>query len=267
MTAPRGHFYDTREKRKARFLLAVLAGCMLVVHAARAESTKGAVDYSLYAQVLDAYVNGDGRVDYRGLKADMEKLNAFVRQVEEADISAWTPVEQKAFWINAYNAITLKTVADAYPVKGIRRINFGLVWEIPRRAAGQRLSLGHIEHKVLRPLGDPRIHFAINCASIGCPKLPNKPFYPDTLDARLDEEARRFINDGAKVRMDKDQNVLYLSSIFHWFNKDFLVAAGNFKEYILPYIVKEEDAQYLKSNDMKIKFLDYDWGLNAQDDN
>jgi len=165
------------------------------------------IDYTIWANVLKNYVNDDGGVDYEGLKANRVELDRFIAIIEETDVASLTPAEEKAFWINAYNAVTLKVVLDKYPVKSIRKINFGLVWEVGRKVAQGKYSLGHIEHKILRPMGDPRIHFAINCASIGCPKLPNKPFYPQTLDKQLDDETKRFLNDPEKVRLDRENNI------------------------------------------------------------
>ena len=221
------------------------------------------IDYTLWNQVLQNYVNDQGLVDYEGLKGHPQALNAFVQQVQNADLDSLTDSEEKAFWINAYNAITLSVVVDKYPVKGIRWINFGLVWEIGRPVAGTKKSLGEIEHDILRPLGDPRIHFAINCASIGCPLLSDMPFYPETLDEQLEEAAGKFINNPEKVRLDKTSNTLYYSAIFDWFEDDFLVVENSLLDYIKKYI-NPEDKAYLDKHDIAIKVLEYDWGLNKQ---
>ena len=133
------------------------------------------------------------------------------------------------------------------------------------KAAGRELSLGDIEHEILRkwdPI-DPRIHFAINCASGGCPKLPKTHFPPADLDRRLDFEARRFMNDPAKVRLDRAQNILYHSEILKWFDEDFLAVAPDLKSYILKYI-NDDDRRYIQSHDVKLKTVNYDWSLNEQ---
>lgn len=247
--------------------LALVAGILFfwkyTVTNGTTESINSQIDYSLWANVLKRYVNDQGRVDYEGLKNNQEELDQFITQVEAVDVSTLSPVEAKNFWINAYNAITLKVVVDKYPVKSIRRINFGLVWEVGRKVAQDKKSLGDIEHKILRPLGDPRIHFAINCASISCPNLPKEPFYPDRLDAQLDYEARRFINDPKKVWLDRDKNILYHSAIFDWFEEDFLVVEPDVLSYIKRY-VNEDDKQYLQNNKVSLKKEKYDWGLNKQ---
>ena len=133
------------------------------------------------------------------------------------------------------------------------------------KAAGRELSLGDIEHEILRkwdPI-DPRIHFAINCASGGCPKLPKTHFPPADLDRRLDFEARRFVNDPAKVRLDRTQNIIYHSEILKWFDEDFLAVAPDLKSYILKYI-NDDDRRYIQSHDVKLKTVNYDWSLNEQ---
>jgi len=228
-----------------------------------AQNTSARVEYSLWAKVLKAYVNDQGKVDYKGLIENRAEFDQFIKQIEGADISSMSAVEKKNFWINAYNAITLKVIMDNYPTKSIRHINFGLVWKVPRKAAGEKYSLGHIEHKILRPLGDPRIHFAINCASIGCPKLPNKPFYSRQLDKQLDDEAKRFILDLKKVKLDRENNILYYSEIFDWFEEDFLAVNDSILSYIKKYI-NPSDKEYLENHDVSLKAFKYDWDLNEQ---
>lgn len=234
---------------------------LLGLRVAQADTAAFLVDYALWADVLAKHVNAQGRFDYEGLMKDRTSFDRFISQVENADLSQLNMDEKKAFWINAYNALTIKVILEHYPVRSIREINFGLVWNVDRKAAGGKKSLGDIEHKILRPLGDPRIHFAINCASVGCPKLPNKPFYPETLDEQLDLEARRFINDPEKVHIDRKNNVLFHSAIFSWFKKDFLKNSPDLGAYIQLYI-NDADKAYIQANQPGLKKLDYDWSLN-----
>jgi len=226
-------------------------------------ATGNGLDYALYAKVLKTYVDDHGRVDYEGLKKNRKEFDQFISQIETTDLSVLSELEQKTFWINAYNAITMKVILDKYPVKSIRSINFGLVWEVPRKVARQKRSLGYIEHKILRPMGDPRIHFAINCASIGCPNLPQEPLYPDQLEQQLDRETRKFINDPEKIRLDKNSNTLYFSSILDWFEEDFLVVAPDILGYITLY-VNDADRRYLSENQVTLKEIKYNWNLNKQ---
>lgn len=223
----------------------------------------GQIHYRLWANTLKNYVNDKGRVDYEGLLKNREEFDQFITYIENVNIETMTPVEAKAFWINVYNALTVKVILDKYPVNSIRHINFGLVWEIGRKAAGSEYSLSYIEHKILRPLGDPRIHFAINCASIGCPVLLNTPFYPDQLDGQLEDAARKFINDPEKVRLDRDKRILYHSAIFSWFEEDFFVSAVDIEAYIKLYL-NDSDKAFLNEHNVSVKRMRYDWGLNKQ---
>ncbi len=226
------------------------------------------IDYSGYEKVLNTYVNDKGRVDYAALKADRKGLDSFIEsQVKDADVASLNSTGQMAFWINAYNALTLRLIIDNYPLLfgGIRTINWGRPWSIKMDVAGRRLSLGEIEHEILRkwdPI-DPRIHFAINCASVGCPVLPATHFDPARLDAQLDAAARDFVNNPDKVRVDRQKGVLYYSEIFKWFDEDFLAVAPDLKSYIMKYI-NADDRKYLQDHAVKLKTIDYDWSLNDQ---
>lgn len=228
------------------------------------------INYEKWEKVLNTYVNSEGRVNYDGLKANRSDLDDFITsQVERADLKALSKDEQKAFWINAYNALTMRLIVDHYPMKfgGIRTINWGKPWDIKMKVAGQNLTLGDIEHKILRkwdPI-DPRIHFAINCASIGCPSILNTHFDPNKLDEQLDFAARNFVNDSQKNRIDQSKNIFYHSAIFSWFEEDFLSNQPDKLSYILKYL-KENDKQFVLANKNKIKLKEnkYDWGLNKQ---
>jgi len=231
--------------------------------AAQEASSFGQQDYQVWAKVLKEHVDDQGKVDYNKLKNNQADLDAFIEKVRNANIDEMSDIEQKTFWINAYNALTLQTIIDHYPVKSIRLINFGLVWKLSKHVAQEKHSLGNIEHEILRPLGDPRVHFALNCASIGCPKLPIKPFDPQQLDKQLDFETRRFINDTEKVRLDREENVLYHSELFNWYEDDFLFVSEDKLSYIKEYL-NEDDRAYLDANEVVLKKIKYDWGLNKQ---
>lgn len=231
------------------------------VRPARADTVAFLVDYGLWADVLSRHVNDQGRFDYEGLMTDLSKFNAFIGQVENADLSQLNETEQKAFWINAYNALAVKTILDHYPVKSIREINFGFVWDVPRKVAGGKKSLKAIEDKILRSFGDPRAHFAISQAAVGSPKLPDTPFYPQNLDGQLDREARRFMNDPEKILIDHKTNTLYHSSLFNRYEEDFLKAAPDVSGYIQRYI-NETDQAYIRTHKPALKELEFDWGLN-----
>ena len=231
----------------------------------------------------------NGVVDYEGMEKQRETLNKYLQSIEQVnpnEFNNWTQAEQMAFWINAYNAITLEAILRNYPIQygslisrarfpknSIRQIN--KVWDtVYIKVMGKELTLNRIEHEILRKkFCDPRIHFAIVCASIGCPKLESRAFSADSLEQRLDKAAKNFITDAKHVRLNKKENILYLSSIFQWYIQDFATSENTFKNYskkergILYFIVKrllEKDRVFILKNQPKIKYLKYDWTLNEQ---
>jgi len=181
------------------------------------------VDYGIYAGLLEKYVKS-GVVDYKGLKSEETRLDKYLKILEETDTKKLSHNEQFAFYVNAYNAWTLKLILTGYP--GIKSIkDLGSIFKSPwkkqiARIDGDIVTLDHIEHDILRPrFKDPRVHFAINCASKGCPPLRPEPYGGDTLDQQLNEMVRAFINDSRYNRLEG--RTLYVSSIFKWFSEDF----------------------------------------------
>ena len=238
--------------------------------------------YADYAQLLARYVQGSG-VAYAALKADRGALDRVTAQFDApaAREAGWTREQRMAFWINAYNAFTLRAIVDAYPIQSrwftrqprnsIRQI--GGVWTTPRwRGAGRSVSLDDIEHQVLRPgFKDARIHFAVNCASISCPPLAAEPYRADSLDAQLDAAARRYLASQEGLRLDG--NTLRVSGIFKWYGEDFVaeyspIVPGTrppVERAILGVIVRfgpPDAAVRAQNGEPGIAFLDYDWALN-----
>jgi len=251
----------------------------------------GSFDYSKYDQILQNNVN-NGLVNYKNLKSDRKQLTEFLNAtgtVDEKDFLSWSKDERKAFWINVYNAVTIEGILRNYPIQwgrfmakrrfpqsSIRQIS--KFWDTPFvKVMGKDITLNQIEHEILRKkFADPRIHFVLVCASIGCPVLDNHAFLPDNLDARLDDAAKAFILNPAKVRLDKAEKKLYLSSIFDWYKKDFkasrkaqseLTKYGDKDRGVIRFIVRylpESDRAFILQNQPKIKYLSYDWTLNEQ---
>ena len=217
-----------------------------------------------YAGLLGKYVR-NGLVDYQGFKNEEAKLDQYLKILEEIDTKELSRDEQFAFYINAYNAWTIKLILTGYPgVKSIKDLGsfFSSPWKKKIcRIDGEVISLDQIEHGILRPrFKDPRVHFAINCAARGCPPLQSDPYEGAILDRQLNEMAAAFINDPSRNRLEG--NTLYLSKIFDWFEEDF---NGDVIEFILKY-VKGGLKNGLESNkgDIEIKYLAYDWSLNAK---
>ena len=223
--------------------------------------------------ILGKYTR-DGRVDYARLKVGGEEsLNLDLQTLESVcseNYASWSRDERLAFWINAYNAYTIKLILSHYPVKSIRSIGwlplaaFRTSFIPLRWYHGEDLSLNDIENGILRAgFQDPRIHFAIVCASKGCPTLRSEAFRPMDLERQLDESARDFIRDPTKNRFDPVAGTLYLSKIFKWFKGDFVGAADGPRGYVARYL-EEPAASRVVKGDPQIRFLDYDWSLNGE---
>ena len=229
--------------------------------------TNSEFSHALFDQVLQKYVDSQGRVNYVGLKSNSQALESYL------DLLAVTAPDELptfqdglAFWINAYNALTIKGVLDHYPTTSVRKIKplGGFFSRIKFQVGGRNYTLNNIEHDIIRyEFGDPRIHFALVCASVGCPILENRAFFPDTLEERLDNATTNFINHPEKVRLDRENRVLYLSKIFEWYEEDFEDIHGTVIDFITEYLA-EADAAFLKKEDTQIRYLKYDWCLNEQ---
>jgi len=241
--------------------LFLLCGSLSIVTAGVSGTT---VDDSIYAALLEKYVQ-QGQVDYRGFKTDEAKLDQYLKVLENTDSDKLTSNDQFAFYINAYNAWTIKLILSGYPgVKSIKSL--GSILKSPWkkkicRIDGDVITLDDIEHSILRPrFKDPRVHFAINCAALSCPPLISEPYRGSTLDRQLDDSAKNFINNPQRNYFKG--NTLYVSKIFKWFAKDFNNdIIGFFLKYAEKELKKELEAQ---GAPIKIKYLHYDWSLNGQ---
>jgi hypothetical protein len=233
------------------------------------ESTDG-IDHEPWDRFLAAYVtnNADGvnRMDYgRVSGADARALDGYIGGLAAVPISRYTRPRQLACWINLYNALTVKLILDNYPVDSIRDIASGFLssgpWnEVLIQVEGQDLSLNDIEHGILRPIwGDARIHYAVNCAAIGCPNLLRQAFRADTTDDLLDSAARAYVNHPRGARFDGDG--LIVSSIYVWFQEDFGDSDRGVIAHLKRYAGPEIAARL--ENVERLYGHAYDWGLNG----
>jgi hypothetical protein len=222
------------------------------------------VDNSIYGELLEKYVK-NGWVDYRGFKDNEHKLDQYLKILEETDPDSLMRDEQFAFYVNAYNAWTIKLVLTEYPgVKSIKDLGslFSSPWEKKIvHINGKVITLDNIEHDILRPVfKDPRVHFAVNCASKSCPPLRSEPYQGAYLDRQLDEMAKAFINDPSSNRVEGD--ILWVSKIFSWYGEDF---GDDIKGFFLKYAEGNMREQLTaKREKLKIKYLEYDWSLNGK---
>lgn len=228
------------------------------------------IDFLPWDTLLRQYVDEHGRVDYLAWKT--EQPHALVNWLQSYQDwhfeSNFNTHEQLALWINLYNAFTILTILERYPLPSILPRFLGIpnwlafLWFFQRKAYhifGERYSLAQIEHKILREqLQETRIHFAIVCASVGCPLLRSGAYFPERVMQQLDEDAQRFINNPEKVRYDFSNQTLYCNKIFKWYRQDFLKVAPSLPEYIGSYL--KIDAPLTATT--PISYLDYDWSLN-----
>ena len=222
-----------------------------------------AVDHQIFADLLSKY-NANGHVDYAGFKQDEGRLDAYLEALAKIDPASLPRNQRFAFYVNAYNAWTIKLILSGYPgVTSIKEL--GSLFKSPWKQKfvkirRKTITLDHIEHEILRPeFKDPRVHFAVNCASKGCPQLYGEPFTGALLDVQLNTVTKRFINDPRLNRLE--DNTLYVSSIFKWFNEDFNDDIIGFVErYAAPEL---KNAITARRPSLKIKYLDYDWSLNG----
>lgn len=244
------------------------------------ETSEVTVDHSAWNTILNTYItrdaNGLNRVDYGAIKnAALDDLKGYVESLEATDPTKLNRAEQWAYWANLYNAKTLEVVVDNYPVGSIREItiNEGLFGFLKKSAGlggpwkakiievnGQELSLDDVEHEIMRKVfKDPRVHYSVNCASVGCPNLLDEAFTGAKLEGQLDRGARDFINTPRGIEVKGDGSVV-ASSIYSWFQVDF----GGTEEGVLEHVRKYAEADLKSKLEGKtdIASFQYDWNLN-----
>ena len=216
--------------------------------------------HKAYDVILKKYV-ANGKVAYSELAKDpsLKSYLDSLSSILQADYNSYSKEQKLSFLINAYNAFTLKLILDHYPIKSIRKIGFlpGAAWKKKFfKLLGEERNLDWIEHEKLRKdFDEPRIHFTIVCASIGCPILANEAYTPEKIEKQMQAAYLLFLNDTSKNRYDAAANTLYLSSIFDWFKTDF-TRKGSLIQFVQPaYKINIRE-------DAKIIYTDYDWNLN-----
>jgi hypothetical protein len=261
--------------KSAARALAILPLALVLPASSPASAAEKAPDAAAYTRVLERFVTAEGGVRYAALKADAVDLDRYLESLASFDaarLEAEPQADRIAFWINAYNAITLKTIIDNYPIEGsglsalrhpassIRRISGA--WS--RRSwtvLGTRTSLDDIEHRTLRKrFAEPRIHMALVCAAVGCPPLRREPYDGARLDEQLDDQTRRYLASPAGLQLDPGRRRVAVSAIFKWFGEDF-EAAGGVRAFLAHHAPRAARVT-LADPGAKIRYLDYDWSLN-----
>ena len=266
--------------RVGRFVLVLVLAAFAVPSAQESSSTprQSALD-----QLLDLYVR-DGFVYYRALKADRAKLDGYVNQVAAENIARFSRDEQVAFWLNAYNALVLRTVIDRYPIQGhapaypsksIRQIP-GAFERLPHRVAGRTVTLDEIERTILAGFDDPRVFFAIGRGATGSGRLRSEAFDASRLEEQLAEAAAECPTRAQCISLDREGGKLHASSIFSWREKEFTAAYADkapaafanrspieraIVGYVLPKLLPSEK-EYLEKNSFQVAYDPFDWTLN-----
>ncbi len=216
---------------------------------------KAAFSHDLWDELLRKYVSSSGYVNYVGMRSEKANLDKYLAQLAaNPPQKGWSRNEEMAYWINAYNAFTVKLILDHYPVKSIRDIHSGNPWDVKWiELGGNTYSLNQIENDKLRKrFGDARIHFAVNCAARSCPPLLNRAWTASSLSQTLDQRAKAFINNPKYNQISP--SAAKVSKIFEWYAADF----GDLRTFLNKYSKTSLEAG------ATIQYLEYDWSLNGK---
>ncbi len=227
------------------------------------QSSSQPVSHEIWNELVGKYVTEEGKVDYKGFVKDSVRFNEYLAILSSShpNDSNWNRQERLAYWLNAYNAFTVQIVARNYPQKSIKDIKNGIpfvntVWDIKFiKIENETYDLNNIEHGIVRPrFEEPRVHFALNCASVSCPRLRNEAYTADKLEAQLTDQAKYFLNNPVKNKITPER--AQISKLFSWFKGDFTKNGKSLRDFINQY----SEVKINPKTD--IDYLDYDWNLN-----
>jgi len=216
-----------------------------------------------WARVLSKYVDDTGRIDFAGVakdRADLDAYVAWVGKVSPANTPASFPTKESklAYYLNAYNALAMYNVIESGQPKDVNAVKVRFFYRNKLALGGERMSLYDLENKIVRPMGDPRVHFALNCMVRGCPRLPREPFRADQLDMELEATAQYFLNENRNVQVEPDKQTVRFSQILQFYTEDFLKKSPSLAAYANKY----RDAKIPEGS--KVEFIPYDWTLNQR---
>ena len=258
------------------YLLAILTVILTSCGVSRVQSDSFPISHQLFDSLLQKHVTEAGWVDYQGIQRDSVQFNQYLQLLQDnhPNKKNWSPDEQLAYWINAYNAFTIDLILQHYPVKSIKDIKDGTafinsVWDIKFiTIEGEEYDLNNIEHGIIRKRYDePRIHFAVNCASYSCPRLRNEAYVAERLDQQLEEQARIFFNDPRKNNIERPDKIS-ISPLLSWYSPDFTD-----KGFLSRFFGKKKRLQKLAAyadqyvdidvnKKPTVEFMEYRWDLN-----
>ena len=231
------------------------------------------IDHALWDALLNKYVDDDGMVDYQAFKkstVDTKKLDRYLIILSAADERVQASRDARlAFWINAYNAVTIRGILREYPTSSIRNHTarlFGYnIWsDLKLYVGGKAISLEEIEHERLRKMNEPRIHFAIVCASMSCPRLLSNAYQIQTIEQQLEANSKDFFRRKQNFRYDQNGKRFYLSSILNWFDEDFGDSQAEILKTISKWLPSQSAKVAAKAGGVGVRYIEYDWSLNEQ---
>jgi hypothetical protein len=248
----------------ATLALLLTAGCAVNVPGPKsaADASPGAPEKA-WSNVLSKHVDGDGKIDFLALSKDRSDLDgyvAWVGRVSPVTTPAAFPTKESrlAYYINAYNALAMYNVIESGMPKDLNAVKVRFFYRNKLAIGGVKMSLYDLENKIVRPMGDPRVHFALNCMVRGCPRLPKEPYRADQLDMELQASAQYFLNEPRNVEVDSGKGVVRFSQILQFYTEDFLKKAPSLVAYANTY----RDAKIPDGD--KVEFIPYDWTLNQK---
>ena len=246
----------------------VFSGDLTIFHERASNSRLKIVDHTMWSRLLSSYIHEREGLNYFRYgdvsEEDLEILDDYLQMLESVQVTDLNPDEQFAYWINLYNALTIWVILEHYPVESIQDISYGLLTRGPWKenlatVEGVDLSLDDIEHEILRPVfQDNRIHYVVNCASIGCPNLQSTAFTSNNLEDLLEHSAVQYINHPRGARIEDGE--LIVSSIYDWYEEDFGDSEEDVIEHLLDYASNTLEKQLSGFDD--IDDYEYDWALN-----
>ncbi|MCH7516180.1 MAG: DUF547 domain-containing protein [Bacteroidetes bacterium] len=232
---------------------------LFIITCSNAQSNK--FDHSIFDALLKEYVDESGMVNYPAFVKN-QKFATYLKAIENADIIKLTNEDKLAFYINAYNATVIKNVLDHWPINSPMDVD-GFFNKIKHTIAGKEITLDELEHQYTLKIEPVLSHFGLVCAAVSCPKIIRAAYEGESVFKQLEENGRIYFNDSDKNRLDRENNILYLSEIFKWFGKSFKKKYGSLKN-TAAHFMNDEDRIFLTNNAALVKYLKYNWKLNTQ---